>query len=93
MSAAYFFHKPVIVTQTGALAEYVVEGETGWVIPPRNPHALADVLRTALSDPARLARMGQSARTWYDRQRELETVALRNMYDFGSALRADAAPE
>ena len=81
VAAAYFFHKPVIVTRAGALPEYVVDGETGWVIPPGDPRALADALRAALSDPARLAHMGQAARAWYDRERQAETTALQQMYD------------
>ena len=80
VAAAYFFGKPVIVTRTGALPEYVVDGETGWVIPPRDPHALARVLRAALSDPALLVHMGRAARAWYDHQRQLETAALQEMY-------------
>jgi len=81
VAAAYFFHKPVIVTRTGALPEYVVDGETGWVIPPGDPGALAGALRAALSDPALLARRGQAGRAWYDQQRRLETVALEDMYN------------
>jgi glycosyltransferase involved in cell wall biosynthesis len=77
---AYYFHKPVIVTRTGALPEYVVEGETGWVIPPGDPEALADALKDALSDPARLARMGEAGRAWYDRERKAEEMALQQMY-------------
>jgi starch synthase len=80
VAAAYFFNKPVIVTRTGALAEYVVDGDTGWVIPPRDPHALAGALRAALSDPARLVRLGQAARAWYDQQHRLETTDLHDMY-------------
>ena len=81
VAAAYFFCKPVIVTRTGALPEYVVDGETGWVIPPGDPGALASALRAALSDPALLARIGQAGRAWYDEQRRLETIALQDMYN------------
>jgi glycosyltransferase involved in cell wall biosynthesis len=80
IGAAYFFGKPVIVTRTGALPEYVVEGETGWVVPPGDPEALAGCLTHALSDPARLVRMGQAGRTWYNRRREAEWEALQTMY-------------
>ena len=81
VAAAYFFEKPVIVTRVGALPEYVVHGQTGWIIPPGDPHALAGVLRAALPDPACLARLGRAGRAWYDRQRELETIALLDMYN------------
>jgi glycosyltransferase involved in cell wall biosynthesis len=77
---AYYFRKPVIVTRTGALPEYVVEGETGWVVPPGDPKALAETLREALDDPARLARMGEAGRAWYDRERKAEEMTLQQMY-------------
>jgi glycosyltransferase involved in cell wall biosynthesis len=80
IASAYFFGKPVIVTQTGALPEYVINGETGWVIEPRNPQALADCLLTAFSDPARLVRMGEAGRAWYWAQRRIEYSALLTMY-------------
>ena len=40
------FEIPVIVTRTGGLPEVIREGETGFVVPPENPAALA----TALAD-------------------------------------------
>ena len=84
VAAAYYFHKPVIVTRTGALPEYVVEGETGWVVEPGDAAALADALAealgAALGDPARLARMGEAGRAWYEGQRRREEQSLRAMY-------------
>jgi glycosyltransferase involved in cell wall biosynthesis len=82
VAAAYFFRKPVVVSRVGALPEYVVEGETGWVVPPGDPQALAEVLAAALADPQRLARMGQAGRAWYERQRQAETAALQAMYAY-----------
>jgi len=80
IAAAYYFRKPVIVTRTGALPEYVVPGETGWVIPPNDPQALADRLAKALDDPDRLAQMGRAGREWYECQRQVEEDKLRQMY-------------
>jgi len=80
VAAAYFFGKPVIVTRVGALPEYVVEGETGWIVEPGDPRALADCVRMALSDPARLAQMGQAGQRWYNAQRQLELETLQAMY-------------
>ena len=77
---AYYFRKPVIVTRTGALPEYVVEGETGWVVPPGDPQALTEALREALGDMDRLARMGEAGRAWYDRERNSEEMTLQQMY-------------
>jgi glycosyltransferase involved in cell wall biosynthesis len=77
---AYYFRKPVIVTRAGALPEYVVEGETGWVVPPADPQTLADAMQAALGDPARLARLGEAGRAWYDRERQAEETTLQQMY-------------
>jgi glycosyltransferase involved in cell wall biosynthesis len=81
IAAAYFFGKPVIVTRTGALPEYVSEGETGWIIEPRDSHALAARLQAACDDPVRLTQMGQAGHRWYSAQRRLERRTLRLMYD------------
>jgi glycosyltransferase involved in cell wall biosynthesis len=43
VTAAYAFCKPVVLTRTGALPEYVVAGETGWVVPPGDAKAPAAV--------------------------------------------------
>ena len=81
VAAAYYFNKPVIVTRTGALPEYVQEAETGWVVSPGDPVALAGCLAEALADPARLQRMGKAGRAWYDDQRHREEFTLRTMYE------------
>lgn len=79
-AAAYFFGKPVLVSRAGALPEYVVEGQTGWVVPPGHPEALARALELALADQVRLARMGQAGRAWYEAQRQAEEATLQAMY-------------
>jgi glycosyltransferase involved in cell wall biosynthesis len=81
VAAAYYFKKPVIVTRTGALPEYVQEGISGWVVPPGDPAALAACLEGALADPARLQRLGSAGRAWYDDQRRCEAHTLRTMYE------------
>jgi len=71
---------PSLVTRTGALPEYVVEGETGWVVDPGDPQALAEGLREALGDPERLARFGAAARSWYEAARSEERVILERVW-------------
>ncbi len=80
VAAAYFFRKPVIVTGVGALPEYVQPGVTGWVVPPEDSVALATVLADALSEPGRLAAMGDAGRAWYEEHRHAEGAALQEMY-------------
>jgi glycosyltransferase involved in cell wall biosynthesis len=81
VAAAYFFRKPVVATRTGALPEYVQAGHTGWLIEPDDVAGLRACLAEALSDPARLARMGAAGRAQYDAWRHLERETLLRMYE------------
>jgi starch synthase len=81
VAAAYFFRKPVVVTRTGALPEYVEDGKTGWIIPPQEPKILQGVLQKALADPVKLAAMGEAGRLWFDRQRQTGIETLQIMYN------------
>jgi glycosyltransferase involved in cell wall biosynthesis len=80
VAAAAAFRKPALVTDAGALPEYVSDGKTGWVIPPADAGALAAGLRMALADGERLARMGRAAHMRWTREREAEGRTLRAMY-------------
>src|SRR6202035_3810276 len=40
----------VVGSRTGGIPEVVAEGETGLLVPPGNPEALADALNALLSD-------------------------------------------
>ncbi|MGH2536724.1 MAG: glycosyltransferase [Candidatus Promineifilaceae bacterium] len=81
IATAYYFAKPVIVTDAGALAECVQAGETGWIVPAGDAAALADALDEALADPARLRQMGAAGQAWYHQQRPAEQRALFQLYE------------
>jgi glycosyltransferase involved in cell wall biosynthesis len=49
---AYGFGKPVVATNVGGLPEYVQQRKTGFLVPPRDPDALADALIAVLSNAA-----------------------------------------
>lgn len=48
-SEAQAMGRPVIASQTGGMSETVLHGETGWLVPRRDPDALAKALDEALS--------------------------------------------
>ena len=54
---------PTLVSAVGEMPFSVLDGETGLVVPPADPPALAQALRRLLSDPESLAPMGAAART------------------------------
>lgn len=53
---------PVVATDVGGNREVVVPGETGLLVPPRNPTALADAVDAVLEDPARARAWGAAGR-------------------------------
>src|SRR6266511_3327520 len=59
---AMAFGLPVVGSRIEAVPEIVVDGETGLLVPPRRPEALADALAALLADPARARRMGEAGR-------------------------------
>ena len=53
---------PMIVTNVGGNAEAVVDGETGLVVPARDPHALAEAIVLIARDPNLRRRYGAAGR-------------------------------
>jgi glycosyltransferase involved in cell wall biosynthesis len=52
----------MIVTDVGGNAEAVLHGETGFVVPPRNPKAIGDAILELARNPERRKRFGAAAR-------------------------------
>lgn len=49
---AQAFAVPVLATDVSGIPELVTHAETGWLVPERNPRALAEALRRLAGDPA-----------------------------------------
>lgn len=52
--------KPVVAVNAGGPPEIVREGETGLLVPPRDPEAMANALETLLDNPERAQKMGEA---------------------------------
>src|ERR671911_1444915 len=74
---------PVIGSRVGGIAFTVADGETGFLVPPRDPDALAARLEEILRDPARRVRMGQAGRARVLNSFTWQQVAMRTaaLYD------------
>ncbi|MFH2204676.1 MAG: glycosyltransferase family 4 protein [Elusimicrobiota bacterium] len=55
--------RPLVATRVGCLPEYVVDGETGQLVNPRDPQALAAALGRLIGDSFLREQQGRAART------------------------------
>jgi glycosyltransferase involved in cell wall biosynthesis len=53
---------PVICTRVGGMPEYIVDGVTGFVVPPNDPAAIRERLLRLLDDAALISQMGEAGR-------------------------------
>ena len=58
---AFAYGLPVITTAHAGAAELIVEGMNGFVIPPRDPEALAQIMSWCISHPEELWKMRVAA--------------------------------
>ena len=54
--------RPVVATDAGGLPEIIVNGETGFIVPTRDPQAIADLIKHLLEDKALAESMGKRGR-------------------------------
>ncbi len=66
---------PVVGARVGGIKTSVADGETGYLVPPRDPEALADRILRLLSDPPLRLRMGRAARRRIEEHYTWEHVA------------------
>jgi len=52
VQTAFSFGKPVVVTRVGGLPDVVTDGETGYVVPPDDPAALAAAMERFFAEDA-----------------------------------------
>ena len=75
---AMILRTPVLATDVGGIPFAIQHGETGWLVPPENPGALADAFQRLESDPSLRERLvvGGETRYWeiFSRKRHRERI-------------------
>ncbi len=66
--------KPVVATNAGGVPEFMIDGETGLLVPPRDPRRLADAVLELLQYPERARSMGMQGR------QRVETLFTADLY-------------
>ncbi|HGE70318.1 TPA: glycosyltransferase family 1 protein [Candidatus Poribacteria bacterium] len=74
---------PVVATNVGGVSAVVVDGETGILVPPKDPKALSDAIIQLLSDTDISNRMGEAGRKRVDPDFSVEAMIekIENIYE------------
>lgn len=80
---------PLLATRAGAIEELITDGETGLLVPPRDPAAMAAALARLARDPALRQRLGGAALSRVRRDFGMDEGVEALAVQFGLA-RADA---
>ncbi|GGK47070.1 glycosyltransferase family 4 protein [Salinarimonas ramus] len=78
--------RPMVATDVPGNREIVVDGETGFLVPPRDPEALAAAVRRLAGDAELRRRMGGAARERAERLFSSEVVARETIALYRSML-------
>jgi glycosyltransferase involved in cell wall biosynthesis len=81
--------RPVVATAVSGTPEAVIDGETGLLVPPGQPDALAGALARILADPVEARSMGERGKARVQARFRADT-ALANWEQYLSARRAPA---
>ena len=66
---------PVVATDVGGVSQSVVDGETGLLVPPRDPAALADAIERLVDDGDEATRLGSAGRQRVEELYDLSEMA------------------
>jgi L-malate glycosyltransferase len=85
--------RPVVATAVGGNTEVVTDGETGLLVPPANPAAIARAVDGLLGDPERASRLGTAARQFVTHHfgARARVAELERLYEERLVLRARRA--
>jgi glycosyltransferase involved in cell wall biosynthesis len=83
--------KPVVASRVGGLNEIVVDGETGLLVPPEDPAALASAIERLLDNPGMAREMGLRGRRRVEELYRWDKIVRYMRHVYGRVLEEYAA--
>jgi len=71
--------KPVIATAHGGSLETVIDGETGWLVPPSDPETMALTIKEALGEKEKRIRFGKAGQQRVNEYFTLESMCKKTI--------------
>lgn len=78
--------KPIVATAVGGTDEAICSGQTGLLVPPADPWALANAIRTLLANPAFSADLARAAKMHARREYSADTMCRRTIETYEEVL-------
>jgi glycosyltransferase involved in cell wall biosynthesis len=82
------FERPVIASAVGGIPDIVRPGETGWLVAPGDPEAIAGAALEIARDPASALGIARKGRRFVEERFSLEHVVAELTEVYRSAIRA-----
>jgi len=83
---------PIVASRVNGIPELIEEGKTGFLVPAREPQALALAIQKLLSDPAAASRMGAAGRTVVREQFTADRMVAKTTAIFDAAVQDAGGP-
>lgn len=79
--------KPIVATDVGGVREAVVDGENGYLIPPKDSASLAEAILRLINRPDKARKMSVKGRRMIEQKFSMDVVAqkLRSIYEAANA--------
>jgi len=77
---------PVVASRVGGIPEVVVDGETGLLVPPRDPAALAEAINLILGCAELSARFGKAGRARVEKHFSWQAIAMQTKEVYASVV-------
>ena len=68
---------PLVTSGVGGIADYAVDGETAWIVPPDDPKALAEKIKEVIANPDKAREISERARTMVERDYDWDKIAVQ----------------
>jgi len=82
---------PVVATRSGGIPDSIAEGESGLLVPERDPERLAEAIAGLLEDPARCEAMGRAGRAFVEQHFSRARVTEKLLRAYREAMDRHAA--
>ncbi len=94
LQMAYSYGRPVVATATGGMVEVLRDGETGYLVPPRDSEALARAICQMLADKAHAEEMGRKGRHLVETKYSWTGIAaeMKRVYEEALAAKGVVSP-